>query len=145
MDGFVPKFPVEWNRLDWSGGCVAKTELNCSVAAGFRTFSRLKLPDTSRFLVNRTEVSRVDCEEACLKDCSCMGFAQTDISGCVVWSGELLDMREYNEGISGCVVWSGGLLDMREYNEGRQDLYVRVAASELGKRFTMSSVVDRDV
>ncbi|KAF7121274.1 hypothetical protein RHSIM_Rhsim13G0164700 [Rhododendron simsii] len=93
------------------GGCVAKTELNCSVAAGFRRFSRLKLPDTSYFLVNRTEISRVDCEEACLKNCSCMGFAQTDISGCVVWSGELLDMREYNE--------------------GRQDLYVRVAASEL--------------
>ncbi|KAF7119281.1 hypothetical protein RHSIM_Rhsim13G0165900 [Rhododendron simsii] len=111
MDGFVPKFPVEWNRLDWTGGCVAKTELNCSVAAGFRRFSRLKLPDTSHFLVNRTEISRVDCEEACLKNCSCMGFAQTDISGCVVWSGELLDMREYNE--------------------GGQDLYVRVAASEL--------------
>ncbi|KAF7120835.1 hypothetical protein RHSIM_Rhsim13G0165700 [Rhododendron simsii] len=113
MDGFVPKFPVEWNRLDWTGGCVAKTELNCSVAAGFRRFSRLKLPDTSHFLVNRTEISRVDCEEACLKNCSCMGFAQTDISGCVVWSGELFDMREYNE--------------------GGQNLYVRVAASELGQ------------
>ncbi|XP_058197206.1 G-type lectin S-receptor-like serine/threonine-protein kinase At4g27290 isoform X2 [Rhododendron vialii] len=116
MDGFVPKVPVEWNRLDWSGGCVAKTELNCSVAAGFRRFSRLKLPDTSYFLVNRTEISRVDCEEACLKNCSCMGFAQTDISGCVVWSGELLDMREYYE--------------------GGQDLYVRLAASELGSNKT---------
>ncbi|KAI8525277.1 hypothetical protein RHMOL_Rhmol13G0218200 [Rhododendron molle] len=111
MDGFVPKVPVEWNRLDWSGGCVAKTELNCSVAVGFRRFSRLKLPDTSYFLVNRKEISRVDCEEACLKNCSCMGFAQTDISGCVVWSGELLDMREYHE--------------------GGQDLYVRLTASEL--------------
>ncbi|KAF7119324.1 hypothetical protein RHSIM_Rhsim13G0165800 [Rhododendron simsii] len=116
MDGFVPKFPVEWNRLDWSGGCVAKTELNCSVAAGFRRFSMLKLPDTSHFLVNRTEISRVDCEEACLKNCSCTGFAQTDISGCVVWSGELLDMREYHEG-----GW---------------DLYVRLAASELGSNKT---------
>ncbi|KAG5516649.1 hypothetical protein RHGRI_037399 [Rhododendron griersonianum] len=81
MDGFVPKVPVEWNRLDWSGGCVAKTELNCTVAVGFRRFSSLKLPDTSYFLMNRTEISRVDCEEACLKNCSCMGFAQTDISG----------------------------------------------------------------
>ncbi|KAF7119795.1 hypothetical protein RHSIM_Rhsim13G0166200 [Rhododendron simsii] len=111
MDGFVPKVPVEWNRLDWTGGCVAKIELNCSVAAGFRRFSKLKLPDTSYFLVNKTEISRVDCEEACLKNCSCMGFAQTDISGCVVWSGELLDMREYYD--------------------GGQDLYVRLAASEL--------------
>ncbi|KAF7112392.1 hypothetical protein RHSIM_RhsimUnG0233800 [Rhododendron simsii] len=116
MDGFVPKVPVEWNRLDWSGGCVAKTELNCTVAAGFRRFSRLKLPDTSYFLVNSTEISRVDCEKACLKNCSCLGFAQTDISGCVVWSGELLDMREYHEG-------------------GR-DLYVRLAASELGSNKT---------
>ncbi|KAF7120135.1 hypothetical protein RHSIM_Rhsim13G0166100 [Rhododendron simsii] len=111
MDGFVPKVPVEWSRLDWSGGCVANTELNCTVAAGFKRFSRLKLPDTSYILVNRTEKSRVDCEEACLKNCSCLGFAQTDISGCVVWSGELLDMREYLE--------------------GGQDLYVRLAASEL--------------
>ncbi|XP_058197200.1 G-type lectin S-receptor-like serine/threonine-protein kinase At4g27290 [Rhododendron vialii] len=116
MDGFVPKVPVEWNKLDWSGGCVAKTELNCTVAAGFRRFSRLKLPDTSYFLVNRTEISRVGCEEACLKNCSCLGFAQTDISGCVVWSGELLDMREYHE--------------------GGQDLYVRLAASELGSNKT---------
>ncbi|KAG5516638.1 hypothetical protein RHGRI_037388 [Rhododendron griersonianum] len=63
MDGFVPKFPVEWNRLDWSGGCVAKTELNCTVAAGFRRFSRLKLPDTSRFLVNRTESNAKNLKE----------------------------------------------------------------------------------
>ncbi|KAI8525275.1 hypothetical protein RHMOL_Rhmol13G0218100 [Rhododendron molle] len=114
LDGFVPKIPVEWNKWDWSGGCVAKTELNCTVAAGFRRFSSLKLPDTSYFLVNRTDISRVDCEEACLKNCSCLGFAQTDISGCVVWSGELLDMREYPE--------------------GGQDLYVRLAASELAQR-----------
>ncbi|XP_058197202.1 G-type lectin S-receptor-like serine/threonine-protein kinase At4g27290 isoform X2 [Rhododendron vialii] len=119
MDGFVPKVPVEWNRLDWSGGCVAKTELNCTVAAGFRRFSRLKLPDTSYFLGNRTEISRVDCEEACLKNCSCLGFAQTDISGCVVWSGELLDMREYHE--------------------GGQDLYVRLAAFELAQRLETAS------
>ncbi|XP_058198511.1 G-type lectin S-receptor-like serine/threonine-protein kinase At4g27290 [Rhododendron vialii] len=101
------------------------TELNCTVATGFRRFSRLKLPDTSYFLGNRTEISRVDCEEACLKNCSCLGFAQTDISGCVVWSGELLDMRQYHE--------------------GGQDLYVRLAAFELGKFFTMSSVTDIDV
>ncbi|KAI8525267.1 hypothetical protein RHMOL_Rhmol13G0217500 [Rhododendron molle] len=124
MDGFVPKVPVEWNRLDWTGGCVAKTELNCSVAAGFRRFSRLKLPDTSNFLVNRTEISRVDCEEACLKNCSCMGFAQTDVSGCVVWSGELLDMREYYE--------------------GGQDLYVRLAASELAQRPETASQQDQE-
>lgn len=114
-DGFVPKFPLAWRRLDWTGGCVEKTELNCSVAAGFRKFSKLKLPETS-YLVNRTQVSRVDCEEACLRNCSCMGFAQTEISGCVVWSGELLDMREYNE--------------------GGQDLYIRMAVSELGSNMT---------
>ncbi|KAK2987254.1 hypothetical protein RJ640_017557 [Escallonia rubra] len=110
-DGFTPRLPEDWARLDWSGGCVRKTPLNCSVAAGFRRFPRSKLPDTAYFLVNRTEMSLVECREACLRNCSCVAYARTENSG--------------------CVAWLGGLLDVRDYSEGGQDLYIRMAASDL--------------
>jgi hypothetical protein len=36
------------------------------------------------------------------------------------------------EGGSGCVLWFGSLVDIREFSEGGQDLYIRMAISELG-------------
>uniref|UniRef100_A0A5B7BBD3 Receptor-like serine/threonine-protein kinase n=1 Tax=Davidia involucrata TaxID=16924 RepID=A0A5B7BBD3_DAVIN len=113
-NGFTPRLPQEWNGLDGTGGCVEETPLNCSSAepGGFRKFSRLKLPDTSNFLMNRTARSPEECELACLRNCSCVAYAKTEVSGCVVWFGNLTDIREYNE--------------------GGQDLYIRMAASELG-------------
>ncbi|RVW68704.1 G-type lectin S-receptor-like serine/threonine-protein kinase [Vitis vinifera] len=38
---------------------------------------------------------------------------------------------KYQKWRSGCVLWFGNLIDIREYNENGQDLYVRMAASEL--------------
>ncbi|RVW12950.1 G-type lectin S-receptor-like serine/threonine-protein kinase [Vitis vinifera] len=35
MKGFVPKFPDEWNRMDWSGGCDRNIALNCQNGDGF--------------------------------------------------------------------------------------------------------------
>ncbi|KAK3032637.1 hypothetical protein RJ639_036597 [Escallonia herrerae] len=114
-DGFTPRLPEDWARLDWSGGCVRKTPLNCSVATGFRRFPRLKLPDMAYFLVNRTEMNLVECREACLRNCSCVAYARTEVSG--------------------CVAWLGGLVDVRGYSEGGQDLYIKMAASDLAGTF----------
>jgi hypothetical protein len=119
--GFAPKSPQEWNVFDWSSGCTIKTPLNCSENVGFRKFSRLKLPDNSNILVNRTAMRSEECRVACLRNCSCVAYAETDGSGCVAWFGELLDIREYNE--------------------GGQDLFVRMAASELGKSLCHDSVL----
>ncbi|CAK9181283.1 unnamed protein product [Ilex paraguariensis] len=87
-------------------------KLGWNLRTGQEWFSRLKLPDTSYFLVNKTAVNPVECKEACLSNCSCVAYAKTEVSGCVVWFGDLLDIRVYNE--------------------GGQDLYIRMAASELG-------------
>ncbi|KAG8634421.1 hypothetical protein MANES_17G032100v8 [Manihot esculenta] len=113
--GFIPKVPKDWKELDSSGGCIRRKPLNCSSKTGFRKFSGLKLPDSSQFWVNRTATRSIECEEACLRDCSCMAFAITEVSGCVVWFGDLLDMRFYNE--------------------GGQEIYIRLDASELGVLF----------
>ncbi|XP_052201114.1 receptor-like serine/threonine-protein kinase SD1-7 isoform X6 [Diospyros lotus] len=111
-DGFTPRLPADWNRMEWVGGCVRRTPLNCSGEQGFRKFSGLKLPDSYSFLVHKSEMKRTDCEAACLRNCSCVAYAETDVSGCVVWFGDLLDIRTYSV--------------------GGQDLYVRMAASDLG-------------
>nr|QLG20111.1 S locus receptor kinase 2 [Corylus heterophylla x Corylus avellana] len=109
--GFAPKSPQEWNVFDWSSGCTTKTPLNCSENVRFRKFSGLKLPDNSNIFVNRTAMRSEECQVACLRNCSCVAYAETDGSGCVAWFGDLLDIREYSE--------------------GGQDLFIRMAASEL--------------
>ncbi|KAL7249430.1 hypothetical protein ACSBR1_011591 [Camellia fascicularis] len=50
----------------------------------------------------------------CLKNCSCMGYTSLDIRG---------------KG-SGCLVWFGDLIDLREFNENGQVIYIRMATSE---------------
>lgn len=109
--GFVPKVPEEWNRIDSSSGCVLKTRLNCSASEGFKKFSGFKLP-YGEFSVNWTVVRNDECESICRRNCSCLAYAVALVGGCVVWSGDMLDMRLFTD--------------------GGQDLYIRMAASEFG-------------
>ena len=53
----------------------------------------------------------------CLNNCSCMAYTNSDIRG----NG------------SGCILWFGDLVDIRQYTEDGQDLYIRMASSEIGK------------
>ena len=120
--GFVPRAPQDWTRLDWSGGCGLRTPLNCSAARSyrFRKFSRVKLPYGLEISVSRSVVEREECESICRRNCTCVAYSVARVVGCVVWFGDLLDIRVYNN--------------------GGQDLYVRMAASEFG----MSSLLNID-
>ncbi|KAJ9671826.1 hypothetical protein PVL29_025502 [Vitis rotundifolia] len=114
LKGFVPKHPNDWNVADWSGGCVRRTQLNCQNGDGFLKYPGVKLPDTQESWFNMT-MNLKECKMKCLKNCNCTAYANSDI----------------RNGGSGCVLWFGNLIDIREYNENGQDLYVRMAASEL--------------
>ncbi|XP_034678683.1 G-type lectin S-receptor-like serine/threonine-protein kinase At4g27290 [Vitis riparia] len=114
LKGFVPKHPNDWNVADWSGGCVRRTRLNCQNGDGFLKYPGVKLPDTQESWFNMT-MNLKECKMKCLKNCNCTAYANSDI----------------RNGGSGCVLWFGNLIDIREYNENGQDLYVRMAASEL--------------
>ena len=115
LKGFKPKVAERWNLMDYTEGCVRNRPLNCLDEVGFAKFVGMKLPDTKFSWVN--ESMRLDeCREMCLRNCSCMAFANTDIRG----SG------------SGCVIWVGELVDIPVILKGGQDLYVKVLASELG-------------
>ncbi|KAK9209442.1 hypothetical protein WN944_001808 [Citrus x changshan-huyou] len=114
LEGFVPKSPSEWDLLDKSDGCIRRTQLDCEHGDGFLKRESVKLPDTSFSRVDKN-ISILACKELCSKNCSCTAYANADVRG----------------GGSGCLLWFHDLIDMKVLSEGGQDLYIRMATSEL--------------
>ncbi|XP_063939824.1 G-type lectin S-receptor-like serine/threonine-protein kinase At4g27290 [Daucus carota subsp. sativus] len=116
LDGFEPKFSEKWRLADHSDGCVRKSKLLCGNEDSFQSYSNLKFPDTQNSWFDRS-LTLEECAAKCLKNCSCTAYGNIDVK----------------EGGSGCLLWFGDLLDIREYLGNVQDLYVRRAAGELGR------------
>lgn len=115
LEGFMPRSTTSGDNtsVDWSNGCVRRTSLVCDGKDRFFKHTGLKFPDTSNSWANNS-MTLQECEELCLRNCSCTAYANLDIikgTGCLIWFNELIDMTEFTE-------------------EG-QDLYIRLAASEL--------------
>ncbi|XVF77724.1 hypothetical protein PTKIN_Ptkin14bG0070100 [Pterospermum kingtungense] len=108
LDGFVANSSKDWDNRKWSGGCIRSTTLDC-VNSVFTKYAGLKLPDTSNSFYN-TSMSLKECQEECSRNCSCMAYANSNIT---------------NEG-TGCLLWFHDLIDMRVYSDGGQDLYIRM-------------------
>ncbi|WJX73453.1 hypothetical protein P8452_57232 [Trifolium repens] len=116
MKGFKPKSPQAWYAMDWSNGCVRNKALRCEEKNkdGFVKLSGMKGPDTTYSWLDQT-IGLKECRVKCLNNCSCMAYANSDVRG---------------EG-SGCALWFGDLIDIRQFAAGGQDLYVRMDSSEL--------------
>ncbi|KAL8121664.1 G-type lectin S-receptor-like serine/threonine-protein kinase At4g27290 [Apium graveolens] len=114
LRGFIPKFPDKWEAVDWTGGCVRKTELDCRTKVGFMKYLGVKLPDT-RYSTYDMKISLQECAKLCLNNCSCTAYANADITS----------------GGSGCILWFNDLIDIKGYTEDGQDIYVKMPASEL--------------
>ncbi|CAN7053326.1 unnamed protein product [Brassica rapa subsp. trilocularis] len=117
IHGFKPR--NKWDLRDDFDGCVRKTRLSCDGTDGFVRLKNMKLPDTTKTIVDRG-IGTEECEARCLKNCNCTAFANADI----------------RNGGWGCVIWTGDMLDMRYFAEGGQDLYVRQAAADLDDKIT---------
>ncbi|KAL1299386.1 hypothetical protein AAHE18_18G106000 [Arachis hypogaea] len=114
LDGFVLS-----NKQDSSSDCVRRTSLNCR-GDGFLKLSGLKIPDTEKSWYNRSislEDCESDCRVLCFNNCSCTAYAASNI----------------DKGEHGCILWFGDLSDMKELSPSLQDIYIRMAATELGK------------
>ncbi|KAL7237436.1 hypothetical protein ACSBR2_003681 [Camellia fascicularis] len=105
-------------RMTWIEGSSTSwvkhltTEMtNCDTFA----FCGPYVPDIENSWFNVT-ITLKECKTMCLKNSSCMAYANLDVSG---------------EG-SGCLLWFDELVDIRVIENG-QDLYVRMAASEFGQ------------
>ncbi|GMN65511.1 hypothetical protein TIFTF001_038865 [Ficus carica] len=116
LEGFTPMSEEDWNVINLSKGCKRKTPLSCKEEEGFLKVEGLKLPDLLEFWLDKS-MSLKECEEACLKNCSCTAYANSDI----------------RRGGSGCMMWFGDLIDVREFKVqgSEQPLYVRLSASEM--------------
>ena len=123
LKGFQPKNHQAWDLRDGSGGCVRKTNLEC-LKDKFLHMKNMKLPQSTTSFVDRS-MSLKNCELLCSRNCSCTAYANSNISN----------------GGSGCVIWTAELFDLRQYPEGGQDLYVRLAASDIGMFITLSFFV----
>lgn len=128
MRGFRPKEVDEWTRGNWSGGCERVTPLKAeriernndsSVAAtkvdleedGFLRLQCRKLPDFATLVGSQ---DNNECESYCLQDTNCTAFTSVNGIGCLIWHGELLDIKDFENG-------------------GGNTLYIRLAHSDLGK------------
>ncbi|CAL5390591.1 unnamed protein product [Camellia sinensis] len=114
LSKFVPQNQTEWGNGDWSNGCVRRTPLDCHNGDGFIKYSGYKVPDTRNSWFDRN-MTLGECEMVCLKNCSCMAYANLDI----------------RRGGSGCLLWFDELIDMKELNVNVQDIYIRMASSDL--------------
>ncbi|KAG9152620.1 hypothetical protein Leryth_023349 [Lithospermum erythrorhizon] len=68
MTGYQPNSPQQWDIGVWSGGCVQKRQLNCSERQDFKEIEGVKMPD----------------------------FVQYQPHGCLLWFGDLIDVRPLN-------------------------------------------------
>ncbi|KAL3821549.1 hypothetical protein ACJIZ3_007454 [Penstemon smallii] len=114
LNRFIPKNQQGWDRADWSEGCVRKKPLNCSNGDAFLKYSGIKLPDTQHSWFNES-MTLGQCKEMCTRNCSCMAYANLDIS----------------RGGNGCLLWFDDLVDIKELSAEGQDIYIRMASSEI--------------
>ncbi|ESQ54545.1 hypothetical protein EUTSA_v10024431mg [Eutrema salsugineum] len=111
LQGFKPKSGRQWNISRGADGCVHETPTNCGKKDIFVRFPGMKLPDTSwSWYDSRNKMTLEDCRIKCSSNCSCTAYANTDI----------------REGGKGCLLWFGDLVDMREYSSFGQDVYIRM-------------------
>ncbi|MQL69188.1 hypothetical protein Taro_001520 [Colocasia esculenta] len=116
--GFVPCSPQNWDMGDSSDGCMRRAPVDCRNGTDrFVPLSGVKLPDTTEASVDHA-MGLEQCRLACLRNCSCTGYANSEVTGA---------------GGRGCILWTGNLTDLRSSAEGGPDLFVRVAAADLGE------------
>jgi hypothetical protein len=117
LHGFTPRNPGSWAQRDARDGCLRATPLDCANGTdGFVVLPHAKVPDTTSAVVDYS-ASLETCRRRCLGNCSCTAYARANLSG---------------NPHPGCVIWTGGLADLRLFPGFGQDLYVRLAASDLG-------------
>ena len=116
LPGFKPKSPLDWRFADGSSGCVRNQGVStCKGGEGFVKLAHVKVPDTSVAHVDMS-LSLKECEQECLRNCSCMAYTSAD---------------ESEEGI-GCLTWHSDLVDIRTFSDEGQDLYIREDSIVLG-------------
>ncbi|KAK8312334.1 hypothetical protein V6Z12_D01G034700 [Gossypium hirsutum] len=122
LKGFKPRNIEEWSRGNWSSGCFRTTPLQCQrdnnngsgAGQGDDGFLEMKMMKVPAF-PHPSSISNGQCKDQCMnmKNCSCVAYAHDDGIGCMLWSGDLIDVQKFS---------ASGV-----------DLYIRLPSSELDK------------
>ncbi|XP_015168602.1 G-type lectin S-receptor-like serine/threonine-protein kinase At4g27290 [Solanum tuberosum] len=113
LDKFVPKYPQQWAKGDWTTGCVRRTPLDCKREHVFIRYPGIKLPDTKHSQNNKT-MTLEGCRQVCSTDCSCTAYSSLNISN----------------GNKGCLLWFEELVDIRKMSDTGQDIFIKMDSSE---------------
>ncbi|XP_060195342.1 G-type lectin S-receptor-like serine/threonine-protein kinase At2g19130 [Lycium barbarum] len=91
LQGYEPKFKLDWDIDDYSGGCVRKTPPQCgSNNEGFVHIQNVELPASSESMqVGNDQI----CEYICLSNCSCNAYAYSSGGECLLWNDDLIDLK----------------------------------------------------
>ncbi|XP_075664806.1 G-type lectin S-receptor-like serine/threonine-protein kinase At1g11300 [Castanea sativa] len=117
LEGFKPKNTEEWNRQNWTSGCVRRTPLQCgrlntSGESGkmdaFLKLTMMKVPNFEEWSAAQED----ECRQQCLQNCSCIAYAFDSGTDCMTWTRSLIDTQKISYGTG-------------------VDLYIRVAHLEL--------------
>jgi hypothetical protein len=128
--GFSPVNPSQWSMRETRGGCRRNVPLECgngTTTDGFKMVRAVKLPDTDNATVDMGATLE-QCRARCLANCSCVAYAAADIRG--------------GGGGHGCVMWTDAIVDVRYVGKG-QDIYLRLAKSELGEHSRRDTYISR--
>ncbi|KAI9083676.1 hypothetical protein K1719_034377 [Acacia pycnantha] len=119
LSGFEPRNREEWNRQNWTGGCVRKSPLQCEIVKNessngkedtFLPQHNVKAPD----LGEQSSNSEDKCRIQCLENCTCKAYSYDSVLGCMTWKENLIDIQQFS---------NGGI-----------DLYMRAAYSDFDKK-----------
>ncbi|XP_021899843.1 putative G-type lectin S-receptor-like serine/threonine-protein kinase At1g61610 [Carica papaya] len=128
LPGYKPRNKQEWDKGEWSGGCMVERDLDCNNRDGFLKVKKMKLPDLP-IMLGMMNVST--CQSWCLQNCSCSAYGYFDMPNNKVRDDDV----EGRDDIITCLNWHGNLLDLVELFSGDEkgrDLYVRIPGSKSG-------------
>ncbi|CAL9248458.1 unnamed protein product [Arabidopsis halleri] len=124
IKGFRPRNQEAWTEMNFKDGCERKTPLS-SYSDGFHALKKVKLPYTKAVTVEKG-IGFKECKKKCVGDYNCTAFARVDLWNGAGWC---------------CLIWIGELVDIRVFFAHGQDLYVRVANTDLGDERSISRII----
>ena len=130
FQGFVPLSSESWNSGDYSDGCTRKTAFRGEKCKFLnRTITKVRKPDSNFQVKNETECSKWCCS---CRRCQAYSYEEPNIT-----------RRDNPSDADTCWIWTEELKDLREdFSNGGHELYIRVAATDLGISLTFRIIVE---
>ncbi|GMY39823.1 G-type lectin S-receptor-like serine/threonine-protein kinase At4g03230 [Fagus crenata] len=116
LPGFIPNVPQKWHSGDFSDGCV-RNSIFCGDNDTFLSLKMMVVGEKPN--QNPAVKNEMDCRKVCLTNCDCKSY-----------SYESYGQRP-------CWIWKQDLVNLQEEHPDGNNLFVRVAISDIGTVLTV--------